>query len=713
MQLYFRLPTDLQGDSFKLGIQLGEGKMIQDIPLVPVRLAVDFFPEGGELVAGVPNRVYYRVRSAGGEPVSQEGHLTLAWRSDEIASSFQQGLGSFVFTPDPAEMYTIRLTSAAGDLVAANPFQALGIQGEGVVLHVPDSVGKEGEPIRVQLRQRGAARRVLLLVECRGQMVDEQWIQVAAPETTVELKPAAGARGVLRVTAYEAQGSSWQPLAERLVYRSPAGQLQLDLAAAPAPGPTWRGRVLARDEKGAPTSACVLAAVVDEKYRTPEVPLDSHFYLLGAVRTGLDVEDIPLVATDSAQAREQLDLFLGTHGWRRFVRKDMPALAQLNEKGLRVATTSVAAPALFSRENVRLEELRQQVQVRVDAETKSVQAQAERDLRRLDEEKQLALAAQAQALQALAEYDRLPWVYLRLGLGMLLCALLVVGVLLLLAGLVRLLRRSPQGSPAFAAAFVCMLLGVGLSVVVLNLEPPTAPPPVRLSQAAPPSLVLPRSRPLPATEQQAAPLPPAGALAEPMVNPRDEPRNKQDPIRLEADTAAGRRLEMTAAAKRVSAPVQTLSRGGVALRDADGFAARNPVQQRNQGAGIGGMVPGPVPMAPGGGPKPLAAPARGGPATAPAAAPSAKAETAKMAEELHGSADRAESLRELRYRQTAAQPTDTLLWLPALWLEHGTAALDFDLPVLPASYRLLLFGHNATGRLGFYQNRLDVPATVP
>src|SRR5262249_38038496 len=93
--ILFRLPENIDGDSAKLAFLLREGaaskKISQAIPLAPTRLAVDFFPEGGELVEGVPNRVYYRVRSAWGEPVAQEGHLTLACRTDEVASTFALG----------------------------------------------------------------------------------------------------------------------------------------------------------------------------------------------------------------------------------------------------------------------------------------------------------------------------------------------------------------------------------------------------------------------------------------------------------------------------------------------------------------------------------------------------------------------------------------------------------------------------------------------
>ena len=37
---------------------------MRPIPLVTKNLNVEFFPEGGELIDGVPGRVYFQVRNA-------------------------------------------------------------------------------------------------------------------------------------------------------------------------------------------------------------------------------------------------------------------------------------------------------------------------------------------------------------------------------------------------------------------------------------------------------------------------------------------------------------------------------------------------------------------------------------------------------------------------------------------------------------------------
>ena len=54
---------------------------------------------------------------------------------------------------------------------------------------------------------------------------------------------------------------------------------------------------------------------------------------------------------------------------------------------------------------------------------------------------------------------------------------------------------------------------------------------------------------------------------------------------------------------------------------------------------------------------------------------------------------------------------DTVFWHPALVTNGGEVQVTFDLSSVPTSYRVLLYGHTADGRLGGFQGRLtDAPA---
>src|SRR5262249_48154341 len=60
----FKLPGQIERGEASLSLQCTDGgnieTIVRPIPIVVKKLHVDFYPEGGDLVAGVPNRVYFQ-----------------------------------------------------------------------------------------------------------------------------------------------------------------------------------------------------------------------------------------------------------------------------------------------------------------------------------------------------------------------------------------------------------------------------------------------------------------------------------------------------------------------------------------------------------------------------------------------------------------------------------------------------------------------------
>ena len=80
----------------------------------------------------------------------------------------------------------------------------------------------------------------------------------------------------------------------------------------------------------------------------------------------------------------------------------------------------------------------------------------------------------------------------------------------------------------------------------------------------------------------------------------------------------------------------------------------------------------------------------------------------------HKAADRYEQgglavLRVYMHRnmRAGADSPDTVFWDPLLPAADGTATLRFDLSGNPATYRVVLYGHDAAGRLGVYLGKLE------
>src|SRR5262249_14436803 len=89
--------------------------IVRSIPLTTRRLNVEFFPEGGSLIAGVPNRVYFRVATttSPSRPADASGVLTdgindiceIKTLTDKDHPGVNQGLGVFSFTPELGKRY--------------------------------------------------------------------------------------------------------------------------------------------------------------------------------------------------------------------------------------------------------------------------------------------------------------------------------------------------------------------------------------------------------------------------------------------------------------------------------------------------------------------------------------------------------------------------------------------------------------------------------
>jgi hypothetical protein len=313
------------------------------VAIVLKKLNVEFFPEGGWLVAGVPNRVYFQVRTTLGKPAELTGHvvdadgLTVAdavqTLNDPDHAGANQGMGAFTFTPKAGARYELKIDLPVG---MEGKHELPPVQDEGVAMSISEGVAPANQPLRVVLFSAEKERTLLVGAYCRGRLLDHQSKLVKKGEPTeVTLHPTVAAGGVCRVTVFEVlpeegQHSRLIPRVERLVYRQPTERLDLKVVADKTqyvPGDKATLSLTAFDENGKQVPAIVLIKVVDKNVLTladekTARSMPAHFYLTSEVRKPEDLEFADFLLTDHAKARAALDLLLGTQGWRRFAEQD-------------------------------------------------------------------------------------------------------------------------------------------------------------------------------------------------------------------------------------------------------------------------------------------------------------------------------------------------------------------------------------------------------
>lgn len=255
----------------------------------PDGLTIDFFPESGDLVAGVSNRVYFHASDDQGQSVTIQGRIVdqdNRWQTD--VQTELEGRGLFVFTPERDRRYRLeiespRSTTTSFWLPSADPERWL-------VLDGGPGVFKPGSDLVLDVRSTDCSRPLALMATCRGAVVGQQIVtsdHFLKRETEpncgyrqVRLPIAERAEGVIRVTAYDLSTQSAGPVAQRLVYRRPHRKLQVQVNALRshyAPGDEVQLQLKVRDESGQDQPAILGVAVMDD---LPLSPLPKHAFTL-------------------------------------------------------------------------------------------------------------------------------------------------------------------------------------------------------------------------------------------------------------------------------------------------------------------------------------------------------------------------------------------------------------------------------------------------
>jgi hypothetical protein len=505
VEVRFRLPAAIEKGDASLSVKFNDGGSIEaitrPIPIVLKKLQVEFFPEGGDLVAGVPNRVYFQVRSPLGKPadlkgriVDQDGNVVVEkveTLSDKEHPGVNQGQGLFAFTPQADTKYELKIDAPA-HIEGRHPLPE--VKKDGVVLSIPEGVFRSDEPIRVVVYNAGEERALLVGGYCRGRMLDHQPVTVQKNDRAeVVLKPAASVGGVYRVTVFEkVPGPGVQhefvPRAERLVYRKPLERLELALHADRkpyVPGDKATIHIAGVTEDDVPAPAILMVKVVDKSVlnladEKTARSMPAHFYMTTEVRRGEDLEYADFLLTTHPRAKEALDLLLGTQGWRRFAEQDPEKFREkFHEEAARLLVGNGQYPrerpwvaeGQLAPETIAFERAaKQKVAEEIQQERAALAARLGEEQRQLNDE-QNAPDYRA-ALAVVSGYRQTGETLRKIGVPLLGLALVVIAVGCLVVGIQRGLAR---GIVPLATCGICGLLFLGLVAFELATQQANSP----------------------------------------------------------------------------------------------------------------------------------------------------------------------------------------------------------------------------------------------
>jgi hypothetical protein len=279
---------------------------------------VSFYPEGGELVAGLVNRVYFVARDPRGKPLHVRGKVVDAQgEAKTLVENAYQGMGQFSFQPQAGETYRLEIESPAKRSVKLPDVAA----GRKVVLSTGIGVFAPGKPLEFNVRATSDGLPLMAAAYCRGLLVGQQAFTGRAGANEVSVNPDAAADGVIRLAIYDYSINPPEIVAQRLVDRRPSRRMRVRLADRReryAPGGHVSLSLLVTDENDKPLPAVLGVSVVDAALlelpgsRPPRTPTD--LLLAADLDKPEDVAELDEFLSQQPKSAAGLDLLLGTRG---------------------------------------------------------------------------------------------------------------------------------------------------------------------------------------------------------------------------------------------------------------------------------------------------------------------------------------------------------------------------------------------------------------
>jgi hypothetical protein len=274
-----------------------------------------FFPEGGDLVAGIENNVAFKATDAYGAPVKVSGILHDAAGKNLLDFSSQHdGMGSFLITPDKADAFYATWKDDKG---LEHRTELPAVKTSGVVLRLLNSNRKLVFSV-ARPPENPAYEKLIIIAHMNQQMIYKAIVNLkenfmSGGNIPVSQLPT----GILQVTVFD---MNEMPLAERIVFVNNHNYRFEPKLTIQTKSTQVRGRnvveIQVPDTLRSNMSLSVTDAEVDG-IKSGDDNIISRLLLTGDIH-GYVKDPYYYFKDNSDTLARQLDLVMLTNGWRRF-----------------------------------------------------------------------------------------------------------------------------------------------------------------------------------------------------------------------------------------------------------------------------------------------------------------------------------------------------------------------------------------------------------
>ncbi len=317
------------------------------------RPEIRFFPEGGDLVAGLPSKIAFKVTDKKNRDIKLTGTIKdTDGKEYSYFNTLKFGLGEINLTPVRGKSYeacfeingkeekyplpevknigyTIRASNNGSSIIlTANTNNNLGLKGTYLVAHQ------------------------------RGQIIFEKYEENIRENYTLKIPTTTISDGVIHVTLFNSSG---KPVCERLVYvDNPNNHLKVDIKTDKK---TYTSRkqvslnIDVKDTAGKTATSDLSMSILDMDvipYNTHAGNIKTWLLLNSDLRGEVRNPGYFFEVENDPRRRYLLDLVMLTHGWRRFTWEDFlyndhKIEKHETEKGIYIKGTTVNLNAPFNR----------------------------------------------------------------------------------------------------------------------------------------------------------------------------------------------------------------------------------------------------------------------------------------------------------------------------------------------------------------------------
>ena len=315
----FTLPEKINDESFVIDLNANHKAQVinvkAEVPIDRPIANVQFFPEGGDIIKGIPNRIAFRVEDTKGQPLEVSGWVeNNAGRKAAEFSTMHKGIGYFELTPIDS-LYRVFLKKEEGKVFEC-PLPE--IKPEGINLKVLEQ-NKRIVNLQVASSEVRKKERIYVTATVRGQLywsVSGNLKDVANLTIPTNNLPT----GIAQITVFDSRGI---PKAERLVFVNAYRKLDINVDTdkkSYRPREAVTATISVTNQEGEPVPANLSLSAFDNMYsflnKKDNPNIFTHLFLQSEIELRLD--DPGYYFNENEAAARDLDLLMMTYGWRRF-----------------------------------------------------------------------------------------------------------------------------------------------------------------------------------------------------------------------------------------------------------------------------------------------------------------------------------------------------------------------------------------------------------